>query len=387
MRILLVQPSLSSPGGGNLVAAWIVQALRDHHDVTLLSWQPPDLAVCNRSFGTSLRAADLRVQLAPAWARWLARFGPTPLVFLRDSLLFRQCVTRAGDFDLVVTANNEADLGRPGIQYIHYPRLDLVRPAVDLRWYHGSRRLLALYRRLCARVARFSAARMKANVTLVNSQWTGRRVRAVHGIEPVVLYPPVAGVFPDVPWSAREDGFVYIGRISPEKRIETVIEILERIRAAGRDLRLHVVGSPDDRRYGRHIRRLIGQRARWVTLHENLGRDDLTRLISRQRYGIHAMVDEHFGIAVAEMMYGGCVVFVHRDGGPREIVGEHARLLFDSVEDAVEKILAVLDDPAARDALRAHLAGRAALFSAERFVRDVRAIVAQAEAGARRDTG
>jgi glycosyltransferase involved in cell wall biosynthesis len=109
-------------------------------------------------------------------------------------------------------------------------------------------------------------------------------------------------------------------------------------------------------------------------------REALVRLLARQRYGIHAMLDEHFGIAVAEMVRAGCIVFVSQDGGPREIVGDEPRRLFASIPDAIRKVRAVIDDPALQGTLRAHLARRGTLFSAERFVRELRAIVRAAGA-------
>lgn len=60
-RILVVQPSLQPPGGGNGVCAWMLQALRDEHALALLTWKPVDLGPVNRYFGTSLRSTDLAV--------------------------------------------------------------------------------------------------------------------------------------------------------------------------------------------------------------------------------------------------------------------------------------------------------------------------------------
>ena len=95
-------------------------------------------------------------------------------------------------------------------------------------------------------------------------------------------------------------------------------------------MRLHIVGTDDDRAYTAHIRRLAAADPAWITLHENLARADLAALLARQRYGIHAMEGEHFGIAVAEMVRAGCIVFVPRTGGPIEIVGADERLRFGS---------------------------------------------------------
>ncbi|MCI0453956.1 MAG: hypothetical protein L0Y68_03040, partial [Candidatus Dadabacteria bacterium] len=66
---------------------------------------------------------------------------------------------------------------------------------------------------------------MKNNITLVNSDWTGNKIREFYGIEPTTVYPPVPGDFAEMPWEKKENGFVCVGRISPGKRFETVIEI------------------------------------------------------------------------------------------------------------------------------------------------------------------
>gem|GEM_PF-6600788 len=52
-RVLMVQPSLNPPGG-NGVAAWMIEALRPGHRVSLLAWEAPQLDLVNRFCGTSL---------------------------------------------------------------------------------------------------------------------------------------------------------------------------------------------------------------------------------------------------------------------------------------------------------------------------------------------
>jgi len=373
--ILLVQPSMNPPGGGNLVAAWMVEALRSEHRVTILSWTPPNLAACNRIFGTSLQRIDFDLVLVPRALRALMHGSPIPLALLKDSILIRRALRLAPLHDLVVTANNEADLGRPGVQYVHFPRLDPERPAADLRWYNASRRVGAIYRRICTRIARTTPAGVTRNVTLVNSDFIGERVRRLHGVRTETLHPPVPGPFRATPWEARSNAFVCIGRISPEKRIETIVEILARVRSAGASVRLDVVGTTDDRFYAERVRALARAHAGWMRLHEDLSRAELLAVVAASRYGIHAMPDEHFGIAVAELVCGGCITFVPDGGGQVEIVGNENRLRFRSVEDATEKILATLHDPDRQAALRAHLAARAAHFSTERFVTRLREIV------------
>lgn len=48
MTILSAQPALEPPGGGNLAACWMLDALRNEHQLGVLTWQPPDVDECNR---------------------------------------------------------------------------------------------------------------------------------------------------------------------------------------------------------------------------------------------------------------------------------------------------------------------------------------------------
>jgi hypothetical protein len=136
------------------------------------------------------------------------------------------------------------------------------------------------------------------------------------------------------------------------------------------------VREPHDRTgYFERVQRWARQRAGWVHLHENLPRDQLSALIASQRYGIHGKEDEHFGIGVAEMVRGGCVVFTPNDGGQVEIVGRDDRLTFGTVDEAATRILAVLASPTQQQSLRAHLAARAEAFGAPVFCARIRDLV------------
>jgi len=353
----------------------MVEALRPDHRVTLLTWDTPDLAAVDRLCGTSLADGGFELALVGAAARWLARRRPTPMILLRHHWLMREARRRAGDHDVVIGVDNEADLGGRGIQYVHYPMLTSAKPDPGRAWYGRLPLTLRTYHAVAARVTGYRAARMRTNLTLVNSDFIGAQVRALHGVETVTLHPPVPGDFPVVPWEARRNSFVAIGRLVPEKRIETMIAIIAAVRATHPDVELHLVGTADDPAYLWRVRRLVRDHDGWVFLHEDVARAELVRLVVQHRWGIHAMPDEHFGIAVAEMVRGGCVVFVPDGSGPAEIVGDAPALRFGSEDDAVTKIRAMLDDARLQDRLRTHLAARQAHFTAERFVDRLREIV------------
>ena len=96
--------------------------------------------------------------------------------------------------------------------------------------------------------------------------------------------------------------------------------------------------------------------------------------MATHRYGIHGMREEHFGIAPAELARAGCIVWVPRGGGQMEVVGHEPALMYDSDDDAVEKILRTLASPAEQDRLRQVLAG-SERFSTAHFAEQVREIV------------
>lgn len=379
-RVLVVQPSLQPPGGGNAVAAWMVQALVERHDVSVLSWKPIDLPSLNQYYGTSIRESDIRRVDMPAIVQRPIEAMTVGAVLLKASLLFRRAKQIAPAYDVVVCGHNETDFGPRCIQYIHYPARLRPRPATDLKWFHW-RPVLVAYYRAAERLAGFRGDRVHEAITLANSNWTAGLMRRLYGpsMAPRVLHPPVTADIPHVDWDRREDGFVCVGRIAPEKELERVVEIVGRIRERVPAAHIHIAGSRGARWYTRRIERLAADHASWVHLHADVSRDELFQLISTHRYGIHGMREEHFGIAPAELLAGGCIVFVPDGGGQVDIVGEEPRLRYSSVDEAVRNITAVMADPGQQSALRAYLHARRDLFSTRRFMATIQALVEEVQ--------
>jgi glycosyltransferase involved in cell wall biosynthesis len=375
-RVLLVQPSMQPPGGGNGVAAWVLQALVPVHDVTVLSWRPVDIDPINRFFGTHLKPGDFTTIEVPAAWRWLDRL-PVPATLIKLSLLMRHTRAVSGGFDVLFGVYNETDFGRRGIQYIHYPTYLRPRPDVDLRWYHRPKSSLSAYYRLADAIADFSLPRLKRNVTLVNSDWTGGHVRHFLGIPTQTLYPPVVDPAPGLPWHERADGFLAIGRISPEKEYERIMDILARVREQAPQTTLTIIGTWDRhaRRYRDRLEAKAAGLGSWIQFRQNVTRDEMRRLMASHKYGIHGMREEHFGMSPAELARAGCVVWVPRGGGQMEIVNHEAGLMYDSVEDAVATITRTMHDPIEQERLRGVLSASSERFSTDRFIQQVRAIV------------
>ncbi len=376
-RVLLVQPSMQPPGGGNGVAAWTLQALVPEHRVTVLSWQPVEVEPINRFFGTQLHRSDFDTIAVPRAYRALIDHLPVPGSLIKTSLLMRHTRAVSSGFDVVFGLYNETDFGRRGIQYINYPTYLRPRPRADLRWYHPPQAGLDLYYRLADRIAGFSMERMQSNLTLVDSNWAGEHAARFLGIETHTLYPPVVDPAPGMPWDARRNAFLAIGRLSPEKEYERVMRILVRVRERVPDVTLTIVGAADrhTQRYSASLTALAQSLGSWIQIRQNLSRDEVRDLMASHRYGIHGMREEHFGMAPAEMARAGMIVWVPRGGGQMEIVGHEPALMFENDDQALEKIAATIGNAVEQRRLRELLAVTSEQFSTTRFMQQVRDLV------------
>ena len=163
-----------------------------------------------------------------------------------------------------------------------------------------------------------------------------------------------------------------IGRIAPEKQVERAIEILDAVRQRGHSIRLHLCGQIENDLYGRRIAQLCQDHAGWIVPEGRVSGARKAQILAHCRFGIQACGAEAFGISVAEMVKAGAIVFAPADGGQTEIL-DQPYLLFSNVNEAVEKILAVLENTSLQSDMRTHLKGQAQLFSAQSFMQEVRA--------------
>jgi glycosyltransferase involved in cell wall biosynthesis len=227
----------------------------------------------------------------------------------------------------------------------------------------------------CAAVSGAKPEGWKQNLTLANSDWSANLMRQKFGVESQTLYPPVEGGFPPVPFAERDNGFVCLGRISAEKRVDASIQILARVRERGHHVHLHILGGFDDSPYGAKVKSLAQQYNEWVFLEGWAIGEAKKKLLASHRYGIHGRENEPFGIAVGEMVNAGCIVFVPNGGGQMEIV-DHPALVFRDDADAVEKIDAVLKNDAEQQKIRQHLRESANRFAPESFQAQIHHAVA-----------
>ena len=359
-------------GGAEAVALWMLMALVDDYDVTLFTLSGVDLAHLNAMYGTALAGDRLRVKalLSPGLTRLvyglIANLAWVRLAFIHWSI--RRFKAISGQYDLALSAYNAVDLGRPGLQYLHW-----VNVVEQPRQQAGPVMQLAMA------LSQFSEANLKANVSLTNSFCTAKVVQQTYGIDAQVVYPPVTTAIAPLPWEEKENAFLCGGRVVVAKQTHRMIEILSEVRQRGFDVKLYITGGGGGTYgwgYERRVRRLAEANADWVRFHCDLPYADYLKLLARCRYGIHHK-PEPFGISVAEMVQAGLIPFVFNRGGQIEIVdAANTDIIFSNGPDAVEKIVAVLESRDRQAAILAALAQRQAIFSTERFSQEIAAAVA-----------
>ena len=377
-RILFVQPSLQPPGGGNSVGVWMLQAIVAEHDVTVFTWRPVEFDAINRFYGTSLRREDVELREVPRLLRAAIDWIPLRLALLRTALLGYRALRLGLPFDLAMSANNEAEFGLPNIQYIHYPAFTRPRPLIDIRWVLTVRRsswISTTGWRIDSCRCPWSACGPER--TFVNLQLDRPRLR-----------PPARWISRNaLPASTALVPRRAMGGAAERVRVHRPARAGKGARTRARDRRRrapHVPGrSPAPDWLGGTLGVVLRPHAEaacghsdWVTLHLDVSRDELVRLITTSRYGIHGMTDEHFGMAPAEMVAGGCLTWVHNSGGQVEIVNGDPRFTYDDADDAVTKILRMMSDGDAHETVRAALRRRTREFSVERFQERVGGVVA-----------
>ena len=375
-RLAVIHPWLRAAGGSEPVALWAAEELKTDYEVEILTMGKSGLDELNAAYGTSLAEPEVRFVRLPI-PRLLGTRGDA----WRGIRLVRWVRARAREFDVLLSSYNVMDFGRPGIQYISdFSFSDRMRRALMENtgdWREGFRRAGAARRGYLA-MGRILSGQTKRgwrrNLTVANSAFTRDLLAAAFGVQTSVVFPPVPRIDSPLPWEQRAEGFVSVGRIVPEKRVIEMINILARVRSASPALVYRVLGRVPDSPYGRTVADRARAAGGWIRLDGPVFGPAKAKKLAGYRYGLAGRFHEAFGIATAEMVRAGMIVWVPASGGQTEIV-DHPDLIYDDDADAVAKIGRVLCDPARQSALRAHLAHQAEKFSVERFRAGIREAV------------
>jgi glycosyltransferase involved in cell wall biosynthesis len=380
LKVLIGHPRMVR-GGSESIVMWLVEALKRKFDVTVMTTGGWDLAELNGYYGTQVGGDEVNVRIAPV---------PFPVRGLNVAALRGACYQRfarqiAGEYDLRISAYNTTDWGLPAVHFIaDFSWNRKIRDQLDPPspgFIYRESLLRRSYLKLAAAYGRPSGRNVfRDDLVIANSRWSAALVKQLCGVDcQAVVYPPVWAEFPEIRWQEKERAFVMIGRIAPEKQVERAIAILEAVRKRGHAIRFHLCGHIGNDLYGRRIARLCRERADWIIPEGRVSGAKKAQILAHCRFGIQTRAAEPFGISVAEMIKAGAIVFAPNDGGQTEVL-DSSDLLFAGVDDAVDKISAVLSSAEKQGALRIHLARRSKMFSAASFMEASLGVIASSVA-------
>ncbi len=359
---------------------WSLHALQDIAKITFTTASPVDWDSLNKVYGTRVSPSRIEFLQAP---RIPGVESGTKLAFWQRAWFERFCSNLGGNYDACISAYNPIRFSRPAIQLIgdfsfsEECRLDLY-PNASTQAHHRPSLLRKLYLTVGEQLAgRENAAPIgDGDCVVANSRWTAGVLEKRFQLRDLpILYPPSAALLHDDAARPRDPlAFICMGRIMPEKEVETIITILDQVRAAGFPVTLDLAGDLGSDSYSVLIRDLADKRRDWIRLIGFLDPKKKTEYFATRTYGIHACRVEAFGIAVAEMAASGLIPFVSSQGGVSEITGQN-ELIYRDIDDAAAKICAQLANPGGQADLRAALQERVTRFGPDRFTANLLGIV------------
>ncbi len=381
MNVLIVHPYLNR-GGSEARLLWSVEALKDTHQVTIVTSGGANLGELNAIYGTAIDSSEVNViETGLPW--WIA--GLKAGDALKVAWFNRQLRRISPSFDLVLSTYHPVDVRTPTIQFIADFSWDdeerrRLHPEQGWRGFvHGDNSLRHIYlgfaQWLSNSIASADALR-ESTCVVSNSKFSAAILHKKYGISSRVIYPPVAGEFPIVPSNNRKNRFVALGRISPEKELEKVISIVGKVRDRGHEVELLILGDWESSIYGKDLYQQARARGDWIRFAGDCRGEKKARLLADSKFGIHGCEGEAFGIAVAEMVKAGCISFAPVEGGPAEIVSD-SRMLYSDATDAVNKIDLVLQDAELQQKLTLQVKAQGKQYSEKAFMVSVRNIVSE----------
>lgn len=159
------------------------------------------------------------------------------------------------------------------------------------------------------------------------------------------------------PQRKRGDYLAFLGRISPEKRVDRAVEIARR---AGKKLRIAAKVDPADREYFEQLRWILDEPH--VEFLDEIGESEKEEFLGNAA-ALLFPIDwpEPFGLVMIEAMACGTPVIAFRNGSVPEVIDEGVTgFIVDDIEEAVEAVhkIPTLDRHACRAVFKQRFSAR-----------------------------
>lgn len=168
------------------------------------------------------------------------------------------------------------------------------------------------------------------SIAITNSSWTCNHMRQIWSAsEPKIIYPPCSTeklIVNDETWTRKNQAIV-IAQFRPEKRHELIIrsfaQFLETLEDTSDAPKLILIGSTrsqEDRDYVTFLNSYATEQFKipksLIEFHTDCPYIEIKKYLKESSFGINAMWNEHFGIAVVEYVASGLIPLVHASAGP-----------------------------------------------------------------------
>lgn len=217
----------------------------------------------------------------------------------------------------------------PIVTYTHYPVIssDMLRKLKNMKkslkitikyWYWNIFMLWYKY------VGSF------VDIATTNSTWTNNHIEQIWtSSRPTIIYPPCSTeklIVKDSKWERKNQAIV-LAQFRPEKRHELILQsysqFLETVRNTSEAPKLILIGSTRsqaDKDYVEYLRNWSFQDLNipnsLIEFQTDCPYEKIKNYLRESAYGINAMWNEHFGIAVVEYAASGLIPLVHASAGP-----------------------------------------------------------------------
>ena len=370
MKTALLYYNFSYPlGGGDILPLTFASWLQSRCELTLAVDSKAGFRRALEAFGVPLDPR--RIKIASLLPDGINSRSHNLYWSYRRTLRLKRLAAKA---DICISAANVIDFGRPahhfinmlsGVDHAFTAHSGIVRPKASVKGF------------LLNEVIRpIAGMRSKKRIFAdgrerfySNSKYVHNRLAAFYGdFHDTIFYPPTT-YEPEASVDAPERDpmrVICLGRISKEKRITDIIDVVERARAlSGRDIKLTIAGPCGNGGYANMIR-LNAEARKWITLVDGVfgkAKDDLLR---SGCFAVHARRDEEFGIAVTEYLKAGLIPVVPDEGGSCEVV-DRPELSYTTNEDAAAKLAKLVSNSAFAETMREHCRSRALAFSRSEY--------------------
>lgn len=376
-KVLLYYSFSFALGGGEYLPLSFIAALHKKYDLTVAADLARNFERSYAAFGEGLdidRSKLKLVQVTPPDYNPKQHSGRTSLY------RFRKLKQLAKSADVCISTACIMNFGKPAHHFINM--IDFGDDDFTAFALGGTGRarggLLARARRFISDTIVRPLLGMRSKRSIIrdrrqhiypNSRFVEKLMTDYYGpFNSTMFYPPTLFETRPAASNARDPlKIAYIGRIVPSKRIEELVEIVEKARRlSGKDFTFHIAGRLDQTpAYGKKLESLAAERP-WLKLRGALYGEEKERFLTSASYALHAERDEAFGIAVAEYLVSGLIPIVPDEGGTTEIVNS-AELAY-RTQDAAADILARLSsDVSFRERMCRHCTERAKLFTRDAY--------------------